>query len=546
VAQPTFEELIRDPKARDRLTVPQLQQFIEKLKQQAAGLGRPKGLPDSPADFAAEFSSGTWVHARHLDFLSKKLVQLEKRQLRRLMVSMPPRHGKSLLINTYFPAWWLARHPRDQVALAGYGEQFARKWGGDVRDFIIQNNEKLNLVVSRESTAADDWSLTSGGGMLCVGVGGALTGRGANLLIIDDPIKNEQEANSQIFRDRMWDWWQATSSTRMEPHAVVVVVATRWHEDDLLGRIIANDKASWEIINLPALAEENDPLGRGIGEPLWPERWRGDDEDYQIRKATSGPYWWSALFQGHPSPPGGNVFLRDDWRFYKSVDIATIVREADQVIQVWDLAMKAKTTSDFSVGQVWARKLGDFFLIDQIRGHFDLAQIERFMKSFTMKYPRALAKLVEDAALGPALKQRLQHEVSGIIPIKVTGGIAAPSKWSRAQNVVPYHQSHNIYLPENTDGTKAQWVWDFIEECSQFDKGAHDDQVDAMTHGITYMQPGGFRDLKRAMKAEMEKSGADILSPGDIQRRWFAEKVAAVKKRADKVFNPPRRGARMW
>jgi predicted phage terminase large subunit-like protein len=541
VPQPTFKELLKDPKARDQLTVPQLLQFYEKLKQQAAGLGRPKGLPDSPADFAVMLSGGDWKHAKHLDFLSSKLAKLEKREIRKLMVSMPPRHGKSLLINTYFPIWWLARHPKDSVALAGYGEMFARQWGGNVRDMIIEHSDKLNLLVDKEWTAADDWKLTTRGGMMSVGVGGSLTGRGAHLLIIDDPIKNAEEANSEIFREKMWNWWQATSSTRMEPHAVVVLVATRWHEDDLLGRISKQNDGSWEIINLPAIAEENDPLGRLPGEPLWPERWKGDDEDYEVRKATSGPYWWSALFQGRPSPPGGTLFLRDDWRFYR--DLPT---EFDQMIQVWDLAMKAKTTSDYTVGQVWMRKLGDYFLVDQVRGHFDLAQIERHMKLFTLKYPRAHAKLVEDAALGPALKQRLQHEVSGIVPIKVSGGVTAPSKWARAQNVVPYHQGHNLYLPENTDGTKAKWVWEFIEECAQFDKGAHDDQVDAMTHGITYMQPGGWRSLKKALAEEMEKSGADVLSPQQIQNRWFSERMSKVRKTADKIFNAPRRGTRMW
>lgn len=543
MALPTFEELLKNPAARDQLTLSQLQQFYEKLKQQAAGLGRPKGLPDSPADFAAMLSNGEWLHARHLDFLSKKLALLEQRKLRRIVVSMPPRHGKSLLINTYFPTWWLARHPKDQVVLAGYGEMFARNWGAKVRDMILQNTEQLNLLVDKEATAADDWRLTTGGGMISVGVGGSLTGRGANLLIIDDPIKNEQEANSEVYRERMWDWWQATSSTRLEPWACVVVVATRWHEDDLIGRITKNSTGEWEVINLPALAEENDALGRLPGEPLWPERMEVDPElNYEVKQKTSGPYWWSALFQGRPSPPGGTILLRDDWQFYTEAP-----QEFDQMIQVWDLAMKDKATSDYTVGQVWGRLKADFFLIDQVRGHFSLADIERHMKMFTVKYPKALAKLVEDAALGPALKQRLQHEVSGIVPVKVGGGMTNASKMARAQMVVPYLQGHNLYLPQKPDGSKAQWVWDFIEECAQFDKGAHDDQVDAMGHGIAYLQPGGWRDIKKALKEAAEKDDAFVLKPAEIQRSWFAAKSKKVRERADKVYNPPQRGRfRSW
>jgi len=543
VPPPTFEELLKDPTARDKLTLSQLQQFYEKLKAQAAGLGRPKGLPDSPGDFAAQISSGDWQHARHLDFLSNKLALMESRKLRRVMVSMPPRHGKSMLINTYLPVWWLARHPKDVVVLAGYGEMFARKWGAKVRDLILANPDMLNLQIDRDWTAADDWKLTSGGGMISVGVGGSLTGQGANLLIIDDPIKNEQEANSAVYRDRMWDWWQATSSTRLEPFACVVVVATRWHEDDLLGRLTKNNDGSWEIINLPAEAEENDALGRAPGEWLWPERIEVDPElNYEVKKATSGPYWWSALFQGRPSPPGGTILMRDDWRFYQ-----ILPKDPDQVIQVWDLAMKDRATSDFSVGQVWARKQADFFLVDQVRGHFDLATIERHMKMFTVKYPKALAKLVEDAALGPALKQRLQHEVSGIVPVKVSGGLERASKLARAQMVVPYLQGHNMYLPENADGTKAQWVWDFIEECAQFDKGPHDDQVDAMGHGIAYLQPGGWRDIRRALKEAEATDESNVLTPSKIQQNWFAARAKKVMERADKAFSPPRRGRfRTW
>jgi len=541
MALPTFEELLKDPKARDRLTTVQLQQFIEKLKQQAAGLGRPKGLPENPGDFAAHLSGGEWKHAKHLDFLSNKLQLLEQRKLRRIMVSMPPRHGKSLLINTYTPVWWLTRHPRDCVILAGYGEMFAREWGGKVRDKILEHSEQLNLLIDKETTAADNWRLTSGGSMISVGVGGALTGRGANLLIIDDPIKNEQEAASQVYRDRMWDWWQATSSTRLEPWACVIVVATRWHEDDLLGRIEKNNDGSWEIVKIPAIAEEGDVLGRGIGEPLWPERFV-DDPNYEIRKATSGPYWWTALFQQRPSPPGGGVLMRDDWQFYSELP-----NNCDQMIQCWDLAMKDKVTSDFTVGQVWARKLADFFLVDQVRGHFSLADIERHMKMFTVKYPRAIAKLVEDAALGPALKQRLQHEVSGIVPVKVGGGMIHASKMARAQMVVPYLQGHNLYLPQQTDGSKKQWVWEFIEECAAFDKGAHDDQVDAMGHAIAYLQPGGWRDIKRALKEAAETDESNVLKPSDIQRSWFANRAKKVRERADKQFNPPPRGRfRSW
>jgi predicted phage terminase large subunit-like protein len=518
---PSLDEIIRNPKLTEKLTLPQLKKVVERVQSEARGYGK-KTIPRNPADFAAKLSSGTWVHARHLDLLSKKLAALERREIRRLMVSMPPRYGKSFLVNTYFPLWWLTLHPFDRIILAGYGETFARKWGGDVRDLIIEHSEELNLVIDRESTAADDWNLTRGGGMLCVGVGGALMGRGANVLIIDDPIKNDLEANSQTYRDRLWDWWQASASTRLEPNGVVVIVATRWHEDDLLGRIERDHAEDWEIVKIPAIAEADDILGRYEGEPLWPERFTGPDSPVEIKKRSS-PYWFSAMFQQRPSPPGGGLLGRDDWQFYH-----TKPARFDQMIQAWDFALKDKATSDYTVGQVWGRAGADLYLIEQIRGHLDLATIERHMKSWTIKYQQATAKIFEDTALGPAVKQRLQHEVPGIIPIPVKG----TSKRSRAENVIPYLQGHNLYLPERQDGSKERWVWDFIEECAQFPRATHDDQVDALGYAVAYLQPATWRDLKEKAAEAAEADPSNVMSPREVRSAWFNEKL----KRAGQKF----------
>lgn len=530
-----------DKKWRDTLSNQQLALLAEQLKTQIAGLGRP--VEDDLADFAVRISGGKWKAADHLRLLSTEIGRLERREQlngreqRFLTVSMPPRHGKSLLLDVWLPIWWLTRHPTNRVILAGYGEQFARLWGGQVRDLIIEHAETLNLVISKDRNAADDWQLNRGGGMICTGVGGSLVGRGADLLIIDDPIKNEQEAYSEVYRERMWDWFQAAAFTRLEPHGVCIVIATRWHEDDLIGRIHKNDEAKlWQNISIAALAEEGDPLGRPLGAPLWPERFT-DDPDYSIRQSSMSPYWWSAQYQQHPTPEGGGVILRDWFRFYNQ-PVDSILESADQVIQSWDPALSDKPTADYWVGQVWARKGGNLFLIDQARGHYSLAQATGIMKNWLLKYPTCHAKLIENSAMGPAIKQTLHHEIPGIIPIPARG-----TKLSRIEAITPFLMAGNVYLPENENGTKPKWVWEFVEECAAFPAGVNDDILDAMSQALSFLSPAGWKQLRQ----ESLDYSLPEKSPIEERRAWFNSVVDKTMKTVDRKFNgTPYGSRRLW
>ncbi len=527
---------IADPKVKDSLSEVQLFHVLQQLQQMAAGLGKP--TKESPAEFATRLSSGEWKAADHLRLLSDRLQSLERREIRFLTVSMPPRHGKSWLIDVFLPVWWLSRHPRDQIILAGYGEQFARLWGAQVRDKIIEHGETLNLVVSKERNAADDWALNVGGGMVCTGVGGSLTGRGADLLIIDDPIKNEQEAYSQVYRDRMWDWWQATAFTRLQPHGVCIVISTRWHEDDLIGRINKNDeKHLWQHVKLAALAEKDDPLGRKEGTPLWPERFP-DDPDYSLRKGSMSPYWWAALFQQHPSPEGGGLILRDWFRYYHPTEQA-ILDEADQWIQSWDPALSDKPTADYWVGQVWARRKGSFYLVDQARGHYTLAQAIEVMRNWNLKYPQARAKLMENSAMGPAMKQTLHHEIPGIIPVPAKG-----TKRSRIEAITPFMMAGNVYLPENENGTKPKWVWEFVEECASYPTGTNDDIPDAAAQALNFLSPAGWRQARADAKAAEATAEQ---TPIQQRSEWFNRQIQRTLHVAEKAFNPRPKGSRvLW
>lgn len=219
---------------------------------------------------------------------------------------MPPRHGKSELISRWFPLWVLETYPDWRVILSSYEASYAASWGRKVRDAISNNGDQLLVRISGNSSAADYWETTKGGGMMTAGAGGALTGKGANVLIVDDPLKNWAEANSPVVRERIWDWWQSTAYTRLEPDGIAIIVQTRWHEEDLAGRLLrggSEGRENWDLLNLPAIAEPGDMLGRQIGEPLWPERF--DSESLQRIQGTLDTHVWLPLYQQRPLGASG-------------------------------------------------------------------------------------------------------------------------------------------------------------------------------------------------------------------------------------------------
>jgi hypothetical protein len=278
----------------------------------------------SPAGLAAVASKGRWKLATHLDLLNQKLLKvaggIERRESPRLAVVMPPRHGKSELCSKSFPAWFVGKYPDYRTILTAYEAAFARDWGRKARDLVESNGHHFGITVRRDSSAADRWDIDGHtGGMLTAGVGKGITGRGAELLIIDDPVKDAAEANSETFRKRNWDWYTSTAYTRVEPGGGIVVIQTRWHEEDLVGKILTHAKETgehWDVLHLPALSEgrDVDALGRELGEPLWPDRY--DREALSRIKATQGSYWFCALYQGRPQPAEGGAFKRSWFKYY--------------------------------------------------------------------------------------------------------------------------------------------------------------------------------------------------------------------------------------
>ena len=242
-----------------------------------------------------------------------------------------PQHGKSELVSHWLPVWFLKKFPWKKVGLASYEMGYASEWGGKAKETIDENGGELGLQLRRDTKAKGRWSLRGyGGGMYVAGIGGPFTGRGFDLIIIDDPIKNDAEALSPVYRKRNWNWYRSVARTRLAPGGSIIVVMTRWHEQDLAGALLGNapedeneatipeedvQPDAWEVVNLPALAEDSDPLGRKPGEALWPERY--DELALKKQRITSGPFWWSAQYRGNPQPEGGGI-IKTGW--FKSYD----------------------------------------------------------------------------------------------------------------------------------------------------------------------------------------------------------------------------------
>ena len=452
----------------------------------------------TPASAAYYLSRKQWLVPPHLRYISDEITKAVLSGGGRLLIMVPPRHGKSELVSKYLASWFLGNWPSKRIILTGYNDDFAGQWGAKARDVIGQFSDTLGFrVVGR---AGSDWKTDHGGGMLCRGVGGSMTGYGADLIIIDDPIKNRQMAESATIRESMWEWYVSTLRTRLEPGGTIIGIMTRWHDDDLFGLMVKNGVEQggdqWKVIRLPAIAEEDDELGRKIGEPLWPYRY--NQQQLESMQKTVGPYTWNGLFQQRPSALEGNIFNRTWWKFWfddikdRSGKPDGLPKKFDEVIMSWDLAFKDTKTSDYVVGQVWARADANKYLLHQVRGRMNFVDTERAFLDLCEWCDRhnlpARAKYVEDAANGPALIARLKSKVPGIVAVPPDG-----SKISRAYAAQPDVSAGNVYLP---DSRIAPWIPHYLQEHADFPNGSHDDTVDGTTQAIRKLSRGFTREVK--------------------------------------------------
>lgn len=442
----------------------------------------------TPGTLAARLNPKT-VQTPALDLLDAALLELVNTPDGRLIVILPPQEGKSTRVAKDFIVWVLKQRPWTRIVGASYGQSLANRNGRAIRNTILTNPE-LELDVASDNGSASEWQLTGKdtGGVVSVGIGGGLTGRPADLMVIDDPIKDRKEADSEVYRESVWDWWTDVASTRLAPGAPVVLILTRWHDDDLAGRLTkAEDGHLWKILRIPALADhdpakgETDPLDREPGE--WLESARGRTaEQWQAIRTRVGARTWSALYQGRPSSATGMMFLRDHWQEYRQPlwivreDGSRFVTHADGLLISWDMTFKGTEGTDFVCGQVWMRRGADAFLLDQVHGRMDFVATLRAFRALAAKWPQALLKVVEDKANGPAVISMLGRMVPGIVPEEPQGG-----KEARAAAVSPLVEAGNVWLPSPE---LCPWVDGFVEEAAAFPTGTHDDQVDAMTQAL--------------------------------------------------------------
>jgi predicted phage terminase large subunit-like protein len=426
----------------------------------------------------------------HHRIMCQALNRFVSGELKRLMVFMPPRHGKSELVSRRLPAFILGCDPTAQIIATSYSADLASRMNRDVQRIIDTPAYAHLFPDSRlhgkniRSVAQGSWLRNSdifeivnhGGTYRSAGVGGGITGMGGNRIIIDDPIKNQEEANSVVYREKLWEWYTSTLYTRLEKDAGICLTLTRWHEDDLAGRLLKladEDPAAdqWTVINFPAICEsaENKLDPREIGEPLWPEKYNA--ERLAGLRASVGSRIWTALYQQRPAPDEGIIVNREWWRYY-----TTLPDQFDTVVQSWDLTFTGKETSDFVCGGVLGRKGADIYLLDIVHDRLSFTESIAAITNLARKWPQATAKYVEETANGYAAIDTLRSKVPGLIAVKPMG-----SKVARANAVAPRIEAGNVWLP---DPSIAPWSRDIIEEWTAFPASAHDDIVDMMTQGI--------------------------------------------------------------
>lgn len=439
----------------------------------------------TPTGYGAKL--GGLVHPRHVQVLGQALADLVfGDDFDRLLVFMPPRHAKSTTCSIWLPVWYLDCFPDRQVLLASYAHKLARKFGWAVRQEIRRHEDFLRVRLAPDFKARDQWFTTEGGGMSTAGMDGGFTGQPGHLVIVDDPYKGWKEAHSEVVRESVEDVYKSVLYTRKEPDTKVVVLLTRWHEDDL-GGWLEGESASGEgdrfkVLRMPALCDDpaNDPLGREADEALWPER--HPVKSLERSRKVIGTYFFTGMFQQRPSPEEGAILKRAWWKWYRVMPDPLYW---DELLQSWDMAFKDAETSSYVVGQLWGRIGGDKYLIDQVRGHWDLPETIRQLVGFTQKWREqgldARLKLVEDKANGPAVIQVLQGKIPGLVAVTPKG-----SKESRVRAVSPDCEGGNVWLPDDAVDPDFP-AMEFVDECAAFPNGTHDDQVDAFTQAILRM-----------------------------------------------------------
>jgi predicted phage terminase large subunit-like protein len=438
-----------------------------------AWLNRHNEAPNVPAfyDWLHLVTPGWSWDWEHLSYVREYLEGITRGDIEKLMLFLPPRHGKSEMVTIRYASWFLEKSPQKRVIIGAYNQTLANKFSRKARRI-----SRDRIAISTERTAVEDWETEAGGGLRAIGVGGGITGQGGDLIIIDDPVKNREEANSLTYRNKVWDWYTDDLYTRREPNAKMILIMTRWHEDDLAGRILASDDGpNWTVISLPAIAEDGDDMDRELGAPLCPERY--DLDALHDIKTAIGSRSFAALFQQRPVEQEGDIFKRS---WFKFADASP----ADaQWVRYWDKG--ASTDGDPTVGVKMGRSPdGLYYVADVVRGQWTTNERDRVIRQTAELDGGEVAIYLEQepGSSGVDSVNYLIRQLAGyaVRADKVTG-----SKQVRAEPFAAQMEAGNVYL------IRGRWNNEYIDELCTFPNGTHDDQVDGSSGSFAQLADVG-------------------------------------------------------
>ena len=444
-------------------------------------IGREKGKRNFALWLGQVTPAYHWDWA-HLALTRQYLDKVTRGEIDRLMIFEPPRHGKSEMVTVRYPVWRMERDQGMRVIVGAYSQTLANRFSRKSRRIA---RERFPLL--EERAAAEEWETTAGGGFRAVGVGAGVTGMGGHLIVIDDPVKNREEANSEAYRERCWSWYTDDLYTRLEPGGSIILIMTRWHEDDLAGHILASEEAGdWTVVSLPALAEEDDPLGRALDEALCPERY-DLGALARIRQTLGNSFY--ALYQQRPQPPEGGMF-KSSWFVIRDMAPAAVFFTA--LVRYWD---KAATEGGgaYSCGVLIGKQnTGVFWVLDVVRGQWSAGEREIMIRQMAEldqeRWGRVKTWVEQEPGSGG--KESAENTVRSLAGFNVYADrISGKSggKVARAEPFAAQAEAGNVFV------VRTPWTAPYLNELAGFPTGTYADQVDASSGAFNQVAAGYAR-----------------------------------------------------
>jgi predicted phage terminase large subunit-like protein len=427
------------------------------------------------------------AEAAHIKLIAEHLEAVKRGEIDRLAIHMPPRHSKTESVTIRYGPYQLEREPEENVLITGYNERFARRLGRKARAIA-----RTRMALDSEKSAADEWATLQGGVLMSRGVGSPPTGTGFKLIIIDDPIRRREDAESVTYREKVWDWYTDDLYTRLEPNGALIIVSTLWHHDDVSARAVASEPGRWTVLKLPALAEENDPMGRAQGEALWPQRYdvQALGRIRDVMRQNEGERSFEALFQQNPTPREGAFFK------VSKLDVVDAVPAKLQVVRAWDVGATAGG-GDYSVGvKMGSDGAGSFFVLDVVRGQWSTDERDAMIRqTAALDGVNCKIRLPQDpGAAGKSQAAAFTRLLAGFA-VKVLP--VSGDKITRADPFSSQVNAGNVKL------LKGDWNREFIEELRQFPNGKHDDIVDACSDDFDELAKGSGETFSGSYDSRM-------------------------------------------